>query len=558
MVELTSAPGVSEPIQGSDVLPVKRQGSAGPKQLTMDQVVRYVGQSLLTAPGQGGGASSGGGTGSGTEVTPGTPVATLPTATRYRVRTLEAGAGGGVGWGNIDFTGENFEIIATDGVASASSELAGNPADEAFDGNLGFTDEGWRYDPAEESAIGSWIEFQFDVAQKIGRIGLTTIGGASGFQEAPSMFIVEYHDGTSWKSLGTFRAEWTTASGHYVQKWFTLVAIVNQSTLVSARQWRLLTVEPGSGGGVSWGYIALYDRFDGPHGYAGTPGSSSEEPGFPASAAWDDNRTLNGGWQALIGSEAGSWTKFNFAVATEVASVKVAPIMGAGWAAKTPTEFDLQFFDGTDWVTSESYTHTWADNDGPVSFTVGDAPDGSIPPPAPSADAPATGGPYGRQGSNWVTLVLSALADVDTTGLADGDTLVWDAGTSKFIPGEAGGGGGATECIVIAVTDQASALAAGAGKFTFRMPYAFTLTAVRASVKTASSSGVVTVDINEGGASILSTKLTVDQGEKSSTSAAIPVVISDATLADDAEITIDIDGAGTGAVGLVVSLIGHQ
>ena len=42
------------------------------------------------------------------------------------------------------------------------------------------------------------------------------------------------------------------------------------------------------------------------------------------------------------------------------------------------------------------------------------------------------------------------------------------------------------------------------GKITFRMPYAMTLTSVRASLKTAQTSGsIFTVDINESGSSVL-------------------------------------------------------
>lgn len=55
---------------------------------------------------------------------------------------------------------------------------------------------------------------------------------------------------------------------------------------------------------------------------------------------------------------------------------------------------------------------------------------------------------------------------------------------------------------------------------------------------------------------MLSTKLTIDVGEKTSTTAAIPPVISDSSLADDEEITVDIDIAGTGAKGLKVFLLG--
>ncbi len=114
-----------------------------------------------------------------------------------------------------------------------------------------------------------------------------------------------------------------------------------------------------------------------------------------------------------------------------------------------------------------------------------------------------------------------------------------------------------TESLIIAVSDETTALSAGTAKVTFRMPYAFTLSNVRASLS-ASGTGLTTVDINEGGASILSTKLTIDSTKKTSTTAATSHAFSDTSLADDAEITIDIDGAGTGAKGLKVTLIGTR
>lgn len=111
---------------------------------------------------------------------------------------------------------------------------------------------------------------------------------------------------------------------------------------------------------------------------------------------------------------------------------------------------------------------------------------------------------------------------------------------------------------MFAVSDETTAITTGTAKLTFRMPHAMTVTEVRANLNTASSSGTPTVDINEGGTTILSTKLTIDSGETTSTTAATPAVISDANLADDAEITIDIDVAGTGAKGLKVTLIGTR
>ena len=114
--------------------------------------------------------------------------------------------------------------------------------------------------------------------------------------------------------------------------------------------------------------------------------------------------------------------------------------------------------------------------------------------------------------------------------------------------------------IQVACSDETTALTAGVGKVTFRTPCAMTVTAVRASLTTAQSSGsIFTVDINEGGTSILSTKLTIDNTEKTSTTAATPPVISDTSLADDAEITIDIDQIGDGtAKGLKVTIIGTR
>ena len=113
------------------------------------------------------------------------------------------------------------------------------------------------------------------------------------------------------------------------------------------------------------------------------------------------------------------------------------------------------------------------------------------------------------------------------------------------------------QSIIIACSDETTALTTGVAKVTFRMPYAFTLTAVRASLNTASSSGAPQFDINQDGASILSTPITIDANEETSTTAATPPVISDTTLADDSEITIDFDAVGTGAKGAKIALIGY-
>jgi hypothetical protein len=105
-----------------------------------------------------------------------------------------------------------------------------------------------------------------------------------------------------------------------------------------------------------------------------------------------------------------------------------------------------------------------------------------------------------------------------------------------------------------ALSDETTALTAGTSTLTVRVPFACTLNSVRSSLSTTSSSGLVTVDVNEAGTTVLSTKLSIDAGEKTSTTAATAAVISDVVLADDAELTFDIDAAGTGAAGLKVKL----
>jgi len=162
------------------------------------------------------------------------------------------------------------------------------------------------------------------------------------------------------------------------------------------------------------------------------------------------------------------------------------------------------------------------------------------------------------QGSIYVKVdngyELDELHNVTIATPLNNDVLTYETSSSlwknKRLPTE----------IQLAASDETTALTAGTAKVTFRMPYAMTVTAVRASLTTAQASGsIFTVDINEAGTSILSTKLTIDNTEKTSTTAATAAVISDSALADDAEITIDIDQIGDGtATGLKITIIGTR
>jgi hypothetical protein len=160
---------------------------------------------------------------------------------------------------------------------------------------------------------------------------------------------------------------------------------------------------------------------------------------------------------------------------------------------------------------------------------------------------------------NEVTITNKATGTGPTIAATGGDT---DVNLNLVSKGagvvQANGVSVLLDFVQVAASDETTALTTGTAKITFRMPFAMTVTAVRASLSTTQSSGsIFTVDINDSGTTILSTKLTIDNGEKTSTTAATPAVISDTALADDAEITIDIDQVGDGtAKGLKVTLIG--
>ena len=153
--------------------------------------------------------------------------------------------------------------------------------------------------------------------------------------------------------------------------------------------------------------------------------------------------------------------------------------------------------------------------------------------------------------------VLSAAAGEITADDAAADKIVfWDDSADKLTYLALGDGvaiDGTTiygqDWFVIAASDEDTSLTTGTNKVYFRMPYAGTLLAVRASVNTAPTGSTLIVDINEAGSTLLSTKLSIDASETTSTTAATAAVISDSALADDAEITIDIDQVGSTVAG---------
>lgn len=116
------------------------------------------------------------------------------------------------------------------------------------------------------------------------------------------------------------------------------------------------------------------------------------------------------------------------------------------------------------------------------------------------------------------------------------------------------------EYFEVAASDEVVAIAASTAKVTFRLPWTGTGLAVSASLATAQTSGsIFTVDINQNGTSILSTKLTIDNTEKTSLTAATTAVLSSTAWSADDEFTVDVDQVGDGtAKGLKVTLFGRR
>lgn len=108
-------------------------------------------------------------------------------------------------------------------------------------------------------------------------------------------------------------------------------------------------------------------------------------------------------------------------------------------------------------------------------------------------------------------------------------------------------GVGQPEVIGIAAGDENTPMVVGIKKVTFRLPFKMTITSVRATLTREQTVGdPVTIDVNAAGTSIFTTRITIDNNEKSSVTAATPAVIDPARAnqADDTEITVDVDQLG--------------
>lgn len=138
--------------------------------------------------------------------------------------------------------------------------------------------------------------------------------------------------------------------------------------------------------------------------------------------------------------------------------------------------------------------------------------------------------------------------DVDFLYILNDDLTTWSDYQSVSLKKTA---------MTIACSDETTALTTGV-KVTTRVAFEFNLSSVRASLTTAQISGsLLTVDIKKNGTSVLSTLITIDNGEKSSFTALTQPVITTGVMGIDDEIQVEITQVGDGtATGLKVHLIG--
>lgn len=174
----------------------------------------------------------------------------------------------------------------------------------------------------------------------------------------------------------------------------------------------------------------------------------------------------------------------------------------------------------------------------------------------------------GNTSNNIFSGVITALtASKMTIAGADGDVIVDDAAgetvtiskwetrrsTISQIAAAASGG----KMLPLACSDESTALGVGT-KVTFHMPYAMTINEVFAGLTTPQAGGsALTVDVKRNGTSLFSTKITVDNTEETSLSAAVPPVLVTTSVSKGDKITVSIDQIGDGtAKGLKVYIIG--
>lgn len=114
--------------------------------------------------------------------------------------------------------------------------------------------------------------------------------------------------------------------------------------------------------------------------------------------------------------------------------------------------------------------------------------------------------------------------------------------------GNGGSGGGITsqsESILLVLEPLDTDASAGTKKAVIPyFPYSLSSITLNLAVDTAPTGSTFIVDLNVDGTSILSTKISIDDGETDSSTAATAYALTTTSIAEGAKVTVDIDQVG--------------
>jgi hypothetical protein len=105
------------------------------------------------------------------------------------------------------------------------------------------------------------------------------------------------------------------------------------------------------------------------------------------------------------------------------------------------------------------------------------------------------------------------------------------------------------EDFIITCSDESTNLSVNPSIMTFRVPFSMELTTIRASVSVPPVGNAISIDVKQNNATLFSTPLTIDSNEDTSTTAAVPVVLDNSILLDDAKISIAVNQVGSSIAG---------
>jgi hypothetical protein len=153
---------------------------------------------------------------------------------------------------------------------------------------------------------------------------------------------------------------------------------------------------------------------------------------------------------------------------------------------------------------------------------------------------------------------LNTLLPVFTTSL-NGSVPASGGGTSHFLRADGTWVGPNWE-LILAASDETTALAPANSTVSFRVPRAITLSSITACLSTAGTGGtLVQIDVKKNGTTVFSTKPSFNSGSDTTVGGTTPGVLSVTSLAANDKITVDIIAVGStiAGAGLKISLIGN-